>query len=309
MSLLPAVDLRQKIEQVYHQSTTNACGPHAVVNALEILFERAGQDRRFSRSWLWWWALKHQGNAGADTGTNFVDLADALLSHGAALEAQWPWSKARQQPTFQAAGWTGTVARKAVTTLDAFKRLMCLGVPIVFAFAVTDGLNKLAGNKNWRTHDYDPFTPWTGLNHWVAAVGYDDACGRVLFENSYGPGWGDGGFFGVRYEQLFSRYVDAFYIEVPGLQLNPVEGYVSIPYLLDSADTSNFALAMKPKLKAMLVQAEANGGIPAVIRTCVEWGISDKHLEHLMHWERWTVKKFKDDYPGFDWTGFIWASL
>ena len=33
----------------------------------------------------------------------------------------------------------------------------------------------------------------TLIDHYVAVVGYDDACGRFLCENSYGPGWGDGG--------------------------------------------------------------------------------------------------------------------
>ena len=50
--VLPAIDLRSDIETVYHQSGSNACTAHAVVNALDAMYDAAGQSKR-TKPGLW----------------------------------------------------------------------------------------------------------------------------------------------------------------------------------------------------------------------------------------------------------------
>ena len=50
--VMASVDLRSDIDAVYAQSSANACTAHAVVNALDAMYDAAGQSKRFSRG-LW----------------------------------------------------------------------------------------------------------------------------------------------------------------------------------------------------------------------------------------------------------------
>lgn len=113
-NLLPSVDLRSYIDSVYNQGTTGACGPHAVVNALDTMYDNAGQSKRFSRSWMYWWANEHAGHQYQDIGTDQAGLQYAMAEHGLALESEWPWSKVHVKPDAVVLGETRVTLRKTL---------------------------------------------------------------------------------------------------------------------------------------------------------------------------------------------------
>jgi hypothetical protein len=63
--------------------------------------------------------------------------------------------------------------------------------------------------------------------HAVACIGYDDDSQRFLCENSWGPKWGDGGFFGIPYEYFSAKSVlQAFAFTKLPVDFVPVPEYV-----------------------------------------------------------------------------------
>lgn len=303
------VDLRSNIDAVYHQGSTGACGPHSVVNALEAMHDNAGTPKRFSRAWLYHWAQAHAGRIDSMLGTDFDGLASALSENGAALESEWPWDNLHQTPPIKKAGLTGITLKRTLWNIDEVKRLLCLGVPVVFAFNCQQSFYDLRDQKDWRTHSWDSFGPVSSYDHYVCIVGYDDAAQRFLVENSWGPEWGDGGFFGFQYGS-FRSGLHAFHVDrIYGFHPRPVEGFMTIPYLLTTTDNSEFTFGNKQNLIELLTSALSEKGPQGVIDTASKWRVSDKHIEHLFRWDRGTVRKFQEANPSLNWAGFMWATL
>lgn len=304
------VDLRSNIDRVYNQGSLGWCGPEGLCNAAEAMYDNAGQPMRFSRAWLYWWANEHAGHQYQDIGTDMAGLEYAVTQHGLALEADWPRDKVHTKPPMTVLGETRVTLRRTLWQIDEVKRLLCLGVPVVFAFNVTTDFYNLRDKRNWREHTWDVYGPVGQTDHWVCIVGFDDEAQRFLVENSWGPEWGDGGFFGLPYASFKRAYSMAFHIDrIYGFHPKKVEGYVSIPYMLNSTDNSDFTFKNKQNITEMVLLALFQEGIQGVINVCRKWHITDKYLEWAFRWERESVRKFQETNEQFDWTDFPFASL
>lgn len=307
---LPAVDLRAGVEQVYHQAGSNACTAHALTNLFEAMYGHAGQDLRFSRAWVWWWSRVNSGRSGQDVGATFPDLQFAVQQRGMVLEADHPWTGAAFNPPpkgLQSRIGKATFIR-VPAEVESIKRRLCHGVPTGIGITLNSAWYSLYGQKDWRKTSYDVRAPYSSTQHAMCIVGYDDAAGRLLIENSEGPSFADGGFFGLPYEHLPLVLPECWTVgRIEGFNPKPVEGYVSIPYILSARDHTDFLVKNKPKLRDMAKAAYERDGFPGVIQLCKDWQVSDKLLENLFLWERLTVKRFCEANPGLDWAGFPWA--
>lgn len=297
MSYPAAVDLRSNYDAVYSQGSDSSCGPHALTATLDCMYERStGLPHRFDKDHLWRWARFHNNiSDSVNTGTDVPSLCSALNINGAKLGDKI------------VTGFRMVPTRIRYFGVDHFKHLLCLGIPFVFVLRMPLNLASLTGP--WQTHTLDLDKTGTQERfHFVAVVGYDDACERFLFENSWGPGWGDGGFFGVPYKDMGNPNFFCGLCHVDGMPITikPVEGYtVPTPYLTPQ-DQSAFVDRVGPALKDHLMATLAEKEIPGIVAECKRWGVSDKHLESLMGWPRGAVWDFKTQNPAYDWSGFIW---
>jgi hypothetical protein len=66
------------------------------------------------------------------------------------------------------------------------------------------------GDTKWDYHSWDTTGEVLG-SHEVLIVGYNDKTGRFLAQNSWGPRWADGGFFGIPYDMI-GKIVYEFWI-------------------------------------------------------------------------------------------------
>ncbi len=290
------IDLRSQYDKTYSQGADNACGPFAVCAALDCIYERAlGRPTRFDPMHLWEWVRFHQGMAGTNTGSTFPGLEKATRLNG--MRAGGEIIKGFE------------LARTQVSDAQykELKHLLSMGVPVVWEMKVTPGVYALAAKRNWRTHIIGTDTSQSTGQHYVCIVGFDDAAGRWLVENSWGSDWGDGGFFGVPYASFQSLTESLQHLNQTPVEPLKTEGYTVPAYML-IADKAAFTDRSKDALLALLMASFGNG-VQALLAECVKWGVSDKHLETIAGWDRGSVRAFKADNPGLDWTGFVWDQL
>lgn len=311
MSYPAAVDLRSELDSVYNQAQDRSCGPHAIANALDCMYDRAGQPRRHSRAFTWWWSQFWFGGYQAindRVGSTIESLERALRSNGTMTDAEW--SKVTNLPPAQGSVPSLHLVRTHITSLDDFKRRLCLGVPIVMLMVIYEPFYRLG--PDWRKHTWALTGDRLG-EHFVSIVGYDDAAQRFLVENSWDASWGDGGFFGLPYDMAFNPALMQGYAHVdriPGLHPKPADNYTPEPPMyMTSLEALEFSTRAKDALRNTLTAAMASGGIEALVAEMHRWGVSDKHLELLAGWPRGAVRQFANEHPEIDWDKQVWDQL
>jgi hypothetical protein len=291
---MKSIDLRSAYEQTYNQGQDPSCGPFAVANALDCLWERTtGKQTRFDPYYLWDWSRFHLGMVGISIGSTFDSLERATRLNGMKLGNDV---------------LTGfRLIRTSVSdrSYAEVKRLLCFGVPVILEIKITPDVDNASGP--WRTHQIGTDTSVTRGQHYVSIVGYDDDAGRFLVENSWGPGWGDKGFFGVPYSSMPALTESLQHFNELPINPKKVEGY-AMPAFMLTADKAAFTDRVKDALLAHLMSAFSDG-VQSLIDECVKWGVSDKHLETMAGWERGAVRGFRADNPGLRWDGFVWDQL
>lgn len=310
MSALDSVDLRAAGDEVYSQIGSNSCYAHAPVHALEILLRRAGQPQKLSRAWLYWQGRLHQGPGREylDVGLNADDMKWALEHKGVVLESDYPWERKDFAPVDRPSRIGQIAFAPMRATIEAIERKLCLGIPVVFGFWMNESYHSI-GSSPWRTHDWWRPSPILG-GHGVCIVGYDRTAQRLLVKNNFGPLWGDNGCFGIPYKHFSDVQSGAWTIDrIAGSPLKPVDGYMTVPYLLDSNDNGYFTSKNKPRLMQEASDALAAGGTQGLIDWCKRSHVTDKHLENIFSADRGTVRAFQDANPALDWAGFPWAQM
>ncbi|UOF76782.1 peptidase [Caudoviricetes sp.] len=297
MTLPHAVDLRSNYERTYNQGPLAACGPFAVCAALDCIYERAtGFAVRFDPLYLWYWVRVYRGMADTNTGSDFPSLERALrvtgVMRGADVVAGLELRKTQVQDT----------------NYSQLKHLLAMGVPVVLEMKITADIYGLADDRDWRKHYLPPATGQILGQHYVCIVGYDDNVKRWLCENSWGDGWGDGGFFGIPYESLQSLTESLQHINKLPIIPKRIEGYSPMPAML-TAEKVAFFDRVGTHLFEHLMRSFDGVDAQPLINECVRWGVSDKHLEHIAGWPAGAVREFSINNPQYDWAGFIFDQI
>ena len=298
MTLPRFVDLRSKYEQVYNQGPNNACGPYALCNALDCLYENAlDKPHRFDPLHTWHWSKYWGGFGFGNVGSTHDSLKDSLELSGAKLgdEIIKGFKLVRTRPDVQ-----------------HFKELLVLGVPIIWLMKCTPEILSGANNgKPWREHvwgKWDLSRQWA--MHFVCVMGFDDDAGRWLIENSWGSdGWGDGGFFGIKYDDFLMLSEGFSHIDIAPVLPKPFQGNSVLVTTMTFSEAGDFVDRSKSGLKTLFAEKMSVGGATEVVKLAVSLGVSDKHLEYIFGWPRGAVRKFSKENPSLDWTGFVWDQL
>lgn len=199
----PQVDLRQWCSPVHDQQTLQSCTAHAATNLLEF-YERKGFGKHLeaSRLFLYWATRRLLGWHDRDTGAYLRTTMAAMRLFGVPPERWYPYDPARvnQEPpawtfplaeNFQAvqyfrldAGWLDRLV-----LLRRIKVFLAARLPVMFGFTVYENISDAAKSG------FIPLPAGAVVGgHAVLAVGYDDRQEALLIQNSWGEGWGDGGF-------------------------------------------------------------------------------------------------------------------
>lgn len=295
---ITSVDLRPNYDKVYNQGGDNSCVPHAITNALDCLFERAtGKQHRFDPQYIWDWARLFRGQPTANVGVSFDGAEMTLRLKGAMLK----------DGTEPITGLRLVRSYNSDRTFSELKERLRRGIPTLWAMRVGSGFDGRNNGKPWREHSWG-YALDNQFTHLVCLIGFDDVAKRYLVENSWGADWGDGGYFGVPYDEFPTMSEEWWHFDFLPVPFVPVEGYKMTTPVMFTAEKAQALDRANKALKEHLMGTLANG-VPALIAECVKWGVSDKHLEAMADWPRGAVRGFRQDNPGLDWSGFVWDQL
>ena len=218
-------DLKQWCSPIENQLSLGSCTAHAGVGMVEYFARRAfGEHTDASRLFLYKVSRNLLGWTG-DTGAYLRTTMAALTLFGVPPEEFWPYTIAdfEKEPTtflyayaqnYQAISYyrLDPPGTSRDTLLQRIKTYLKAGLPSMFGFTVYSSYIQ-AGQTGCI-----PF-PVQGEKrvggHAVMAVGYDDekiiknansdkieTTGALLIRNSWGTGWGDGGYGWLPYEYI-----------------------------------------------------------------------------------------------------------
>ena len=208
LEVLPSkVDLRDKCPKtVYDQGQLGSCTANAIAAAFEFdLLRQNLADFMPSRLFIYYNERARENTIASDSGAMIRDGIKSVVKLGVCDETEWPYQISRFADKPPARCYADAKKNTAIgyqrvpRLLAQCKGCLAHGNPIVFGFRVYESFESPEVAK---TGD----APMPGPNeqplggHAVLAVGYDDATRRFLVRNSWGPNWGDGGYFTLPYE-------------------------------------------------------------------------------------------------------------
>lgn len=195
----PSVDLRPMLAPAINQGIRPLCIPITVTAAHET--SRAQPPEPLAPDALWSRCVSI-GTASRD-GTTLEAVTDALRTDGQPRLADWPFNtsirhEADQAPSAaQASVWyQADLASVSVTNdgiEDDIEDLLASGLVVALIIEVTAEFERAAPDG---TIEVPPLTAPQGAYHAVLVIGArtHDQVRVLLVRNSWGPGWGAGGY-------------------------------------------------------------------------------------------------------------------
>ena len=207
------VDLRSNCPaEVYDQGQLGSCTANAIAGAIEFDLKNQPQNTPRdvftpSRLFIYYNERVIEGTVQSDSGAMIRDGIKSCAAQGAPHEQIWPYDIANfAQPPPQAATDDGLKHliisyQRLVQSLDQMKGCLASGYPFVFGFTVYESFESQDVANSGVVPMPAPNEQTLG-GHAVLAVGFDDPSQRFIVRNSWGSGWGTGGYFTIPYAYL-----------------------------------------------------------------------------------------------------------
>jgi hypothetical protein len=191
------VDLSEYVT-IHDQGVEGSVVAMAVVTAMETSLARSGQPRSLSARYLFEKARRYDDLPPTAQGGYFEAVLYVAQFFGVPDEEVWPYVPLRRSLP-KSMSWKKLEAaprtRARAFRLEGVKDIpfhLEAGRPIVAGVPVYKGA-WLTGEVLATGRIAADFDTWVG-GHGVTIVGYDPVSGEITFANSWGPGWGRGGF-------------------------------------------------------------------------------------------------------------------
>jgi C1A family cysteine protease len=212
-SLPKAVDLRpQAPREVYDQGQLGSCTGNSIAGAIEfdLIKQKAAKVFTPARLFIYYNERVIEHTTSSDSGAQIRDGVKSIAKLGAPPETLWPYSDKNPGPFLEkpsdavyaeAIKHKVTSYQRVARSLSQIKGCLASGYPFVFGFSVYESFESEEVAKTGNAPMPGPTEQMLG-GHAVLAVGYDEGTQRILVRNSWGAGWGQGGYFTLPYAYL-----------------------------------------------------------------------------------------------------------
>jgi len=223
-ALPPSTDLRGGCPPVYDQGRIGSCTANAIAAAFEFDLKKQGlTDFMPSRLFIYYNERAMEGHVQFDSGAQIRDGVKSVATLGVCPETDWPYddtpattdggpfppgARDGEQPPEQcykeALSNRVTTYHRVIQNLDQLRGSLAAGSPFLFGFTVYESFESQEVARTGVAPMPQPSEQVLG-GHAVLAVGYDDASQRFIVRNSWGPNWGQQGYFTLPYAYLATR--------------------------------------------------------------------------------------------------------
>jgi C1A family cysteine protease len=200
-------DLRPSMPAVYDQGQLGSCTGNAIAAAMEYERDRQGlSDFVPSRLFIYYNERALEGTVSSDSGAVIRDGIKVVNREGVCPETLWPYdigvfTVKPPKRCYVAAQKDKAVQYEAIQTLGDLKDAIASNLAVVFGFTVYQSFESQSVAQRGVMPMPKPGEATVG-GHAVLAVGYSDPKSHLIVRNSWGPSWGDRGYFYMPYEYL-----------------------------------------------------------------------------------------------------------
>jgi C1A family cysteine protease len=217
-------DLRPSMPPVYDQGQLGSCTGNAIAAAMEYERDRQGLSEFVpSRLFIYYNERALEGTVSSDSGASIRDGIKVVNTDGVCPETMWPYDIGMftvkpPKRCYVTAESDKAVQYLAIQTLGDLKDAIASKLSVAFGFTVYQSFESPAVAKT----GVMPM-PLRGEatvgGHAVVAVGYSDPKQQLIVRNSWGPSWGDGGYFYLPYEYVTGSKISADNSPINGASL------------------------------------------------------------------------------------------
>ncbi len=215
------VDLREYSGKVRNQAHLRSCSSEALISAYEILLKKEYPEKYTDLSSLFVYhnaRLYESRRPLVDSGVYIRDAIRAVKHFGICAESVWPYNASYFSANPTESSYEDAKKRTIGSyykcrdfedILDALNN----DVPVVTAIRTYSNFNLLGWNGSSELllpSDRDLLTG----GHSVALVGYDRKKEKLIAKNSFGPLWGDKGYFYIPFEYVERGFMDSWIFEI-----------------------------------------------------------------------------------------------
>lgn len=205
LTLLPAVvSLRGQMPPVFNQGDLGSCTANSTAAILEFneLKQKEKDAATPSRLFIYYNERAMEGTIREDSGAELRDGIKSVAQVGAPPESFWPYDIAKFAQKPPAKAYTEALEHRAiryarvVQDTTAVQNVLASGFPIAFGFTVYTSFETAAVAASGIVPMPQAQEKVLG-GHAVVAVGYKTIGDQLYVEcrNSWGPAWGDHGYF------------------------------------------------------------------------------------------------------------------
>ena len=200
-NLPKSVDLRGSCPPVYNQGKLGSCTANALAAAYQFdEMKQGGQDMEPSRLFIYYNERAEQGTINEDSGATLTVGINVLNTIGTCSETSWPYNVENftEKPSdacfTEALNHKSIDAQKVIQDENQLKQCLVNGYPVVFGFTVYASFESADVEKTGIVPMPKDGEKVLG-GHAVVCVGYDSDKNWFICRNSWGPTWGDNGYF------------------------------------------------------------------------------------------------------------------
>ena len=205
------VDLRHNCPPVYDQGDLGSCTANAIGAAIEFDQIKQGMQPWVpSRLFIYYNERVVEGTVNEDAGAEIRDGIKVVNSQGVCPELNWPYNPSQftTKPILEcydiAKQHPAVLYHSVNQDLHSLQQVLASGFPVVFGFTVYESFESDVVAKTGimgmpKRHEQ------TLGGHAVLCVGYDNAKKQMIVRNSWGPTWGDQGYFHMPFDYITDK--------------------------------------------------------------------------------------------------------